>query len=441
MTTANRAHLRDHCLAPERVDAPFDPAGRYGRMFDLPALECDEGMLHRIGAAGGFCDGGDCEGDATIEAGWPFFGQYVAHDLTADRSPLRSHADLGSLRNMRAPRANLESLYGGGPGGSPYLFQRDDPAKLLEDDGDVPRNREGLALVGDPRNDVHVFMSQMQVAFIRAHNLIVDRLREDGAADGDVFDEARRSLTWHYQWLIVNEFLPSLAGSDLVAGLLADGPRFYRPDGAQFIPVEFADAAYRYGHSQIRQLYRLQHDGPLLPVFPDLIGFGPIAGRSIDWSLLFDVPGSEPAQRAKPIDGQLPRSLIELPQAITGATDDDAYRSLAARDLERGQGTGLPAGEDVAQVLGADVLGEEEIGLRTYGWVGKTPLWLYILRESSARHSGDRLGEVGGRICGEVLYGVIARDPESYVALDADWQPTLPARERQFRLRDLLVPA
>jgi Animal haem peroxidase len=395
MTTANRVHLRDHCLAPERVDAPFDPAGRYGRMFDLPALECDEGMLHRIGAAGGFCDGGDCEGDATIEAGWPFFGQYVAHDLTADRSPLRSHADLGSLRNMRAPRANLESLYGGGPGGSPYLFQRDDPAKL----------------------------------------------REDGAADGDVFDEARRSLTWHYQWLIVNEFLPSLAGSDLVAGLLADGPRFYRPDGAPFIPVEFADAAYRYGHSQIRQLYRLQHDGPLLPVFPDLIGFGPIAGRSIDWSLLFDVPGSEPAQRAKPIDGQLPRSLIELPQAITGATDDDAYRSLAARDLERGQGTGLPAGEDVAQVLGADVLGEEEIGLRTYGWVGKTPLWLYILRESSARHSGDRLGEVGGRICGEVLYGVIARDPESYVALDADWQPTLPARERQFRLRDLLVPA
>ena len=100
-------------------------------------------MLHQIGAAGGFCDGGDCEGDATIEAGWPFFGQYVAHDLTADRSPLRDHADLASLRNMRAPRANLESLYGGGPVGSPYLYQRDDPAKLLEDDGDVPRNQRG----------------------------------------------------------------------------------------------------------------------------------------------------------------------------------------------------------------------------------------------------------------------------------------------------------
>src|SRR5204862_8361828 len=140
--------------------------------------------------AGGCCDGGDCEEDARVEAAWPFFGQYVAPDLTADRSLLRTHADLAALRNMRMPRANLESLYGGGPGGSPYLYQRDDPAKLLENDGDLPRNQEGIALVGDPRNDVHAFMSQMQVAFIQAHNRLVDRLREDGADGDDVFDEA-----------------------------------------------------------------------------------------------------------------------------------------------------------------------------------------------------------------------------------------------------------
>ena len=84
---------------------------------------------------------------------------------------------------MRSPRANLESLYGGGPVGSPYLYQRDDPPKLLEANGDLPRNQEGVALIGDPRNDMHVFMSQMQVAFIRAHNLLVDRLREDGVAE------------------------------------------------------------------------------------------------------------------------------------------------------------------------------------------------------------------------------------------------------------------
>ncbi len=432
--------VRDHCLAPERIDAPIGEGGRYGRLFDLPPLEANETLLHRLGAAGGFCDGGDCETDGRVEAGWPFFGQYVAHDLTADRSPLRSHSDLNALRNMRSPRANLESLYGGGPAGSPYLYRRDDPARLLENDDDLPRNQEGVALIGDPRNDVHVFMSQMHVAFIRAHNLLVDRLREDGVAEADLFDEARRALAWHYQWLIVNEFLPCLVGADLVDQVCSDGARFYRPDGEPFIPVEFADAAYRYGHSQIRQLYQLQQGGPLYTVFPDLIGFGPVGERRVDWSLLFDVPGRPPAQRSKPLDGELPRSLIELPQAITGAVDDAAYRSLAGRDLERGQGTGLPSGEAVARLIGAETLTEAELDLRRHGWNDETPLWLYILREASARHDGERLGEVGGRIVAEVLYGVIARDPESYLALDPDWTPTLPAREASFRLTDILVP-
>lgn len=439
-TIAPAAHARDHCLAPERVDAPIGEGGRYGRMFDLPPLEVEEAPLHRIGAAGGFCDGGDSEDDSRVEAGWPFFAQYVAHDLTADRSPLRAHAELAVLRNMRSPRANLESLYGGGPVGSPYLFSREDPAKLLENDGDVPRNQEGIALVGDPRNDVHVFVSQMQVAFIRAHNRLVDRLRADGVPDAELFDEARRALSWHYQWVIVNELLPGLAGPELVDELLRGGPRHYRPDGATFIPVEFADAAYRYGHSQIRQLYQLQLDGPLRPVFPDLIGFGPVGDRRVDWSLFFDVPGRPPAQRAKPIDGQLPRSLIELPRAITGAVEEEAYHSLAARDLERGLGTGLPSGESVAREVGAEPLSVEELDLVRHGWVGETPLWLYVLRESAARHDGDRLGEVGARIVAEVLIGIISGDPESYLAVDPNWAPTLPRHEGRFLLRDILVP-
>ena len=185
-------------LAPDRTGTAIDLSGRYGRMFDLPALHVDEVLLHRIGSAGGFCDGGEADDDARSEAGWPIFGQYVAHDLTADRSPLRAHADLDALRNMRTPRANLESLYGGGPLGSPYMYARADPAKLLLNGDDLPRNQEGYALIGDPRNDVHTFMNQMQVAFIRAHNTLVDRLRADGCGEGDLFDEARRALVWHY---------------------------------------------------------------------------------------------------------------------------------------------------------------------------------------------------------------------------------------------------
>jgi hypothetical protein len=444
-TARNRSgapvHLRDHCLAPHRIDAPLDAQGRYGRMFEFPPLVEDERTLHEIGAAGGFCDGDDADRDAKVEAGWPFFGQYVAHDLTADRSPLREHTDVKVLVSMRSPRANLESLYGGGPVGSPYLYERADPAKLLEHSGDVPRNQEGLALVGDPRNDVHVFLSQMQVAFIRAHNRLVDRLRDDGEQESSVFEQARRSLAWHYQWSIVNDFLPTLIGGFLVAELLADGPRFYRPSETPFIPVEFADAAYRYGHSQIRDRYRIQPDGPQRKMFPDLIGFGPLEDRCVDWSLMFDVPGRPPAQRAKPIDGKLPRSLIDLPAAIAGEHGDETYRSLATRDLQRGHAIGLPSGESVARLMGADELATEQLGLTDYGWTAETPLWLYILLEAAVRHDGDQLGEVGGRIVGEVLIGVIKRDPGSYLAVDPRWTPTLPGHEGTFRFRDLLVPA
>jgi hypothetical protein len=408
-------------------------------MFDLPALRADETLLRGIGASGGLCDAGDEAAEASVEAGWPFFGQYVAHDLTADRSPLTRHAELESLGNMRSARANLESLYGPGPVGSPYLYQRLDPAKMLDSHGDVPRNQEGTALIADPRNDSHIFMSQMQLSFIRAHNRLVDRLREEGVDGQHLFDAARRALTWHYQWVIVNDFLPGLVGSSLVSAILADGSRFYRPEGVPYIPVEFADATYRYGHSQIRQTYVLRPDGPAIKFFPDLMGFGPIGDRSVDWTMLFDVPGHQLAQRAKPVDGRLVRSLISLPQAISGAVDDPVYASLAARDLQRGHGLGLPSGESVARLIGAEVLSEEELGLSVHGWTAETPLWLYVQREATARHAGNRLGEVGGTITAEVLIGVISRDPESYLTLAPRWRPTLPAREGGFKLSDLLI--
>ena len=287
---------------------------------------------------------------------------------------------------MRSPRANLESLYGVGPVGSPYLYRRDDPAKLLDNGGDVPRNQEGIALIGDPRNDTHVFMSQMQVAFIRAHNRLVDRLRRTGAAEADLFDEARRSLAWHYQWLIVNEYLPGLVGPDLVHEVLADGPRYYASEDP-YIPVEFAHAAFRYGHSQIRQRYQLRPGGPQHRSFltswaSGRSATGPSTGRSS--STCPDAPRHSAPSRWT---ARCRHPLIQLPPAITGVVDDAAFHSLAARDLVRGQGTGLPSGEAVARRMGVAPLTVDEIGLREHGWEAETPLWLYILRESSIRHA------------------------------------------------------
>lgn len=445
-TRSRAAHpARDLCLAPGRtVDAPVVEGGRYGRMFpNLPAASFDDDRLLALGVEGAICDGAACDTESRIEAGQPFFGQYLAHDITADRSPLRAHADVNALRNLRSPRANLEALYGGGPVGSPYLFDQRDPAKLLlgVPDGDLPRNQQGIALIGDPRNDVHAFMTGLQVAFIRVHNRLVDRLRADGVSESDLFENARLALNWHYQWVILHDFLPNLVGAPMATSVMNEAPRFYHPDAGAYLPVEFADAAYRYGHSQIKGDYQLQDGGRRYPVFPDLAGFGPLAPEHvIDWRLLFDVPGYEPAQRAKPIDGTLPTSLIRLPETITGQVEITAYRSLAARDLQRGQGTGLPSGEAVARAMGVTPLTRAELALGD--WQDETPLWLYILREAAARGGGDHLGEVGGRIVAEVIVGIVRHDPESYLSNNPSWQPTLPSHEAGvFKIRDLVVPA
>jgi hypothetical protein len=440
----------DHCLAPSRsVDAPVDgSSGGYGRLFpELTPLAGEGDALLALGAAGGICDGGEsCEDAVETAAGWPLFGQFIAHDITADRSPLTDRAELADAVNFRSPRADLECLYGSGQVGSPFLYRRDDPALLLlgrndrGEEADVPRNSEGVALIGDPRNDVHVLVSQLHVAMINVHNRLVELARERGVAAADVFETARRETVWHYQWVIVNDYLPRLVGPELVSSIVEQGPRFYRPDGAPRIPLEFADAAFRYGHSQVRDSFELNASSNPLRLFPDLIGFRPVpAERVIDWSGLFDVQGARRAQRAKLIDGRLARSLIELPAAITGEVELEAYQSLAGRDLERGHAYGLPSGEAVAQAMGEAPLADDPLGLRAAGWEGETPLWLYFLAESASRGRGEQLGPCGGRIVAEVLIGILDADRGSYRANEPDWTPTLPAREERFGLTDMLL--
>ena len=423
-----------HCLAPSRNRARYGGSAStsYARLFpELPSFSADDAFLYALGRAGGLCDCGSGEDDeaslGSEAAGWPFFGQFIAHDITADRSALQAHVDPSRLKNARSPKLNLECLYGDGPVGHPFLFQRADGAKLLTsaDGRDVQRNVEGTAVIGDPRNDSHVLVSQMHLAFIRAHNAFVDRVRARGTPEGIVFEAAARELRWHYQSAILGEFLPRLIGAPLVDTLLDGGRRFYAPKDEPFIPLEFADAAYRYGHSQIRHLYTLNDDVTPRKIFPDLVGFRPIPTElTVDWLRLFDVDGHPAAQRAKKIDGRLVDALIALPVAIIGESPVQEFHSLAVRDLERGQGVGLPSGEAVAMAMGEAPLTVEEVGTAAVGWRGETPLWYYLLREADIRCGGNRLGPVGGRIVGEVLLGLLDLDAGSVRHAPADWRPS-----------------
>jgi hypothetical protein len=221
-----------------------------------------------------------------------------------------------------------------------------------------------------------MLMSQLHLAILKAHNAFVDEVRRTGTANARVFDEATQQLRWHYQWIVLNEFLPSLVGQALVDQVLQEGPRWFRPTHGGFIPLEFADGAYRYGHSQIRRRYQLNLQTDPAPLFPDLLGFRAIPREcTVDWALFFDTPGATPAQRSKRIDGKLVRPLIALPVAVTGECEIDDYHSLAVRDLQRGQGVGLPSGEAVARHIGIAPLTAQQVGIASTGWKGETPLW------------------------------------------------------------------
>ncbi|MBV9279141.1 MAG: peroxidase [Chloroflexi bacterium] len=439
-------------ISPGRKNDILDfTVSKYNRLFpDLPAPTATEEQLLALGRSGAVMDAtdDDAAGDnGCIPAGWTFFGQFIAHDITADRSAISHHASTERLTNFRTPRLDLEAVYSFGPTGSPYLYDLRDPDKFLlgiNDRGrpdDVPRNSQGRALTGDPRNDVHLIISQMHLAFLKFHNATVDWLRERSLPKAEIFAEAQRLVRWHYQWIVLHEFLPLTAGSALMEGLRLNGPSFYRVGDLPSIPVEFADAAYRYGHSQIRAYYQL-NERARGRVFPDCAGACPVpADRALDWRLFFAVDSENPPQPTRRIDARLTHSLISLPEAVVGETELPEYHSLAVRDLLRGKALDLPSGEAVARVVGVEPLSPAQLGLRSEvpGWEGETPLWYYVLREAEVLEQGERLGPVGGRIVGEVLLGLIDADPGSYRSVAPSWTPELPGRRADhFTFTDLL---
>ena len=242
---------------------------------------------------------------------------------------------------------------------------------------------------------------------LKAHNTFVDEARLAGAGDDHVFDEATRQLRWHYQWIVLNEFLPALVGQSLADAGASRRPAMVSPwSRTDLYPSSLRMQPIGTATPDSSPLPIELHVDPV-PLFPDLLGFRPVPRQhTIDWTLFFDAPGAEPAQRCKKIDGKLVRALIELPVAVTGECEIEDYHSLAVRDLQRGQGAGLPSGEAVARHIGIVPLTEEQVGLTSTGWHGETPLWFYILREADACTGGHCLGPVGGRIVTEVLVGL-----------------------------------
>lgn len=391
-------------------------------------------------------DGPDPE-ESGIPSAFTYFGQFIDHDLTFDpASSLQKQNDPDALVDYRTPKFDLDNVYGRGPDDQPYMYERPEGAaserfvlgtvmtgapQVNSGAHDLQRNAQkpARALIGDPRNDENVIVGQFQGLFHRLHNRIADDNPKWS------FAKVQQSVRFHYQWVLLHDFLPTLISSKVLNDLLpkaGDGSlivdkknlHFFHTKDEAFMPLEFSAAAYRFGHSMIRPGYRLNDDDKtLLPIFSvnhhhdnhdDLRGFqAPLAGWAIDWRRFIDlvplayggpidnpdptIPGNKQRlQLAYRIDTSLTNPLHKLPESIAIHPS-----SLALRNLERGWRMRLPSGQDVARAMGVKPLTPDKLVLGKFtgakddtdafiridslaGGVfeDNCPLWTYVLSET-----------------------------------------------------------
>jgi hypothetical protein len=300
-------------------------------------------------------------------------------------------------------------------------------------------------------------LAGLRAAFPLAHNAAVDLVRREQPSldPADVFVEAKRLVTWHYQWMILHEFLPQVVGRDIVARVVADGPRAYRPrrDDA-FMPVEF-QIAYRMGHSMVRPSYRANFTGnngaPFFGMIfdpsqegaadpTDLRGGVRSPRRFVGWSTFFRFPGLEDDVRPnKRLDPRLSAPLFDLPiGAIAAGTPPT---SLAERNLLRHLTWSVPSGQAIARRMGVPVLQAAQLSALSAihpSFVRSTPLWYYVLAEAELLGQGTRLGPMGGRLVAEVFVGLLQSDSDSFLNAESTFVPSLGATPGDFRMVDLL---
>jgi hypothetical protein len=438
--------------------------------------------------------------DSTIPPIYTYWGQFIDHDITAntdrtsetsditrpDLAPVHPKTVTDNLRNLRMPQLDLDSLYGDGPTFDPAhpttaaafydgikfrlgtVAEADDGSipgdhvpPLGDGARDLPRGADTKALIGDARNDENLIVAQLHLAFLRFHNAVVDwvEANEPGAYRSDevIFFRARQLVRWHYQWLVVHDFLKTLTVPGMVDQILLGGNELYAPrDEGAYMPLEFSVASYRFGHSMVRGAYDYNRNfgrpGLVIPTAPFGLIFlftgqapTPFGGATdtlpfnwvIEWDRFVD-HGSPLSDRfARKIDTRLAPPLTQMVNQLGTPPElppiSEILQHLAMRNLLRGYSLAIPTGQAVATALGVPPLTPAELqqgnsaGLNTAlvagGFLDATPLWFYVLKEAEVRANGNALGPVGSRIVAETLIGQIRADDGSYLNQPGGWSP------------------
>lgn len=473
------------------------------------------------------------DGDAAIPPIYTYFGQFIDHDITAntdrevtglseivgDIAPVDRTRVERDLDNLRDGSLGLDSLYGDSPDQGDFALKlaglmrhptftdkmrlgltadsgdgrpplpADPAADLLRlgflmDQGDITQAeldnldaplRENFvdaagqpirsrAIIGDGRNDENLLVAQLHVAFLRLHNRFVDL--------GHDFGGARELTRFHYQWLVLNDFLPVICAGDVVDEVLATGAPLYAefmaanppadPDKMP-MPLEFSVAGFRFGHSMVRGGYdhnrffgrAVAGSTQLLPFADFRLLFGFTGGGRMrpapdaapgtnlpgNWVIEWDrfVHAETPLRSARKIDTHLTPRLNEMVNQLARPGTPEMMQRLAMRNLRRGYRLNMPSAQSLIAAINATglyrpipVLSPTQVAdgrafLADAGLDAATPLWFYVLREAETV-GGHHLGALGSHLVANTLIGLVVSDPASYWNARIDghrWSPQL----------------
>ena len=205
---------------------------QFSNLLPLRAIGYNPGLLLELSKAMASApdkvkDGADPEENLSVPAGYTYFGQFIDHDLTFDTTSSLNPADSKDGKrqpsNLRTPRFDLDALYGDGPDSQPFMYA-DDGASLLLNEKDDPRAsttfeqadidllrnpKNGRAIIGDKRNDENSIVCQIHLAFVKYHNAVVAKLKEEGLTGAKLFEKAR-TLNHHVTHIGPNDTVKTI---------------------------------------------------------------------------------------------------------------------------------------------------------------------------------------------------------------------------------------
>jgi hypothetical protein len=445
------------------------PKGFYSRLFPVPARPLsrrDEAKLIKLGEAMRY--NVEREGTLTPRVGYTYFSQFIAHDLSYDPTPLDGpYREAEPTPNYRTPYLDLDHVYGGGPKHSPHLYRGKLGSEEFKLGGTTPSDyrrdlpiESGTILLGDKedrRNLDNLILRQLHALFLKFHNQAVKQLSTKPCAiigienlgPGTIFKRAQTLTRWHYQWIVRHDLLPRILDASIwnqQNRTIWTSLQLKEPFA---IPIEFSLAAFRFGHSMVRNAYGLNcHQDRV--TLSDLMALGhrpsPLPDDFvIEWGRFFDgLPHSGPVASSSFIDTSIAAPLHDLPPSIIRLSGNREVSieppRLPVRTLLRGARAKLPSGQEVADALVKQGLVKSEgrltsaqltqdtcncagAVLREVGLHENTPLFYYLLKEAELIAHGRTMGPIGSYIVAAVIERAIEADSDSYLSrIGPDWK-------------------